>query len=206
MNRVESILCIGAHPDDIELACGGTLLKFKHEYSSSIHLIVCTKGELKNDSNLREQEQVKAAEMLQVDSCKVLDFKDGSICADSSNLIKIIEDEVNRYQPNVIFTHSDIDHHQDHVAVSLASVAALRYSHSTIMFYPSVNHNQKKVNTVIDISNYFEKKIELLNCFETQKNNWYFDQNFLHSMNSVPGKKYGFEYAEEFYLYSNVIK
>ncbi len=207
LKKIKSVLCIGAHPDDIELVCGATLLKLKDEHDAKIHLIICSRGELKSNGAMREKEQKLSAKMLGVDSCVFLNFPDGSIGNQKKELIKQIEKVVLIHKPDVVFTHSDMDHHQDHLAVFSASIAALRLSLSSILLYASVNYKRdKRVNVIVDVSNYFDKKIKILKCFESQDKVWYFETEFIRSLAVVAGRKYGFKYAEEFYLYSSIFK
>ncbi|MEW6042270.1 MAG: PIG-L family deacetylase, partial [Elusimicrobiota bacterium] len=58
-----NILAIGAHPDDLEYGCGGTLIKF-HKKKHNISLLVMTKGEIGGDPQIREKEQLKTTKIL----------------------------------------------------------------------------------------------------------------------------------------------
>ncbi|MFH2109396.1 MAG: PIG-L deacetylase family protein [Patescibacteria group bacterium] len=204
MNTINKILCIGAHPDDIELACVGSLLKLKAQYNCKIHYVVCTNGELKKAGGTRKFEQKTVCEKLGVSSIKFLGFPDSHLHLYLNDLIREIEIISDKVNPNLVFTHTNLDHHQDHLAVFQSTVAALRnMSVGAIILYPSANHRKSvETNLVIDISDFFTKKQEVLDLFKSQRNNWYLTPTFVSNFASSMGIQFGFRYAEGFQIFS----
>ena len=194
------VLAIGAHPDDIELSCGGTLLKLRKEYDADIHSLVFSKGELKSNPLIRAKEQSKAGEFLDVSETKLLDYKDGSIISDSS-LVNEIEQLVKECQPDLIFTHHIDDIHQDHRNVGWATLSATRRKKQAILLYPSLFIRDRFIpNLYIDISKHLDQKLKLLSLFKSQRSNEYMDPEVIKVQARESGLHCGCKYAEEFYL------
>ncbi len=194
------VLAIGAHPDDIELSCGGTLLKLRKEYDANIYSLVFSKGELKSDPLTRAKEQAKAGEFLGVSETKLLDYKDGSIFADS-NLVNEIEQVVKEYQPDLIFTHCIDDVHQDHRNIGWATLSATRRKKPAILLYASLfTRDRFTPNLYIDISKHLDQKLKLLSLFKSQGTNEYMDPEVIKAQARESGLHSGCKYAEEFYL------
>ncbi len=164
------ILAIGAHPDDIELYCGGTLLKMGHK-GSEIHHLICTYGEGKGGDRMRENNE--ACEFLRVKKRYALGLFDSSLRHDK-RLITGIDDVIREVQPDWIFTHSVNDYHQDHIAVARATKSANRRQEATLIVYPPYDLAIPfKANLFVDIDDYFDKKLELLKIFKSQTKEWY---------------------------------
>ena len=92
------VLALGAHPDDIELSCGGSLLKLKNEYKADIYTLVFSCGELKSNPKTRTEEQIKAGEFLNVSKSKILKYEDGSILA-NHKLVSETEKYIKKLNP-----------------------------------------------------------------------------------------------------------
>ena len=117
------ILAIGAHHDDYELGCGGTL----HKYSSkgaTIHSVIVTDGyfydtdgnELRNGKKAKE-ESLRASEILGIKKVEYYGLRIHEVCNDE-NLRTRLLNTVSRVSPDLIFTHWFGDVHHDHRAVS----------------------------------------------------------------------------------------
>ena len=114
------ILAIGAHLDDIELACGGTLalaLQKGHE----VKMIVMSKSGYKNYDGkvMRTDEKAvlegkAAAEVLGVDDFEILNFENKDVPYHST-VVEELEKRINAFKPDMIFTHWPFDTHQAHV-------------------------------------------------------------------------------------------
>lgn len=119
-----AILAIGVHPDDIELSCGGTLLK--HIASGyKVGLLDLTRGELgtRGSAHLRTQEALEAARLMGALVRVQLDLKDGFFSHDEANLLKIIT-IIRHYQPEIVLCNALEDRHPDHArAAKLTSDA-----------------------------------------------------------------------------------
>jgi LmbE family N-acetylglucosaminyl deacetylase len=154
-----NILAVGAHPDDIEFGCGGTLLK----YSMSGHHIfplVLTKGSVGGDPEVRSTEQRDAASYLGAKEVFWGGFKDTELI-DSRETILKIEEIIHKVSPDVIFLNYYDDVHQDHRAAAQAGISASRYV-KEVLFYevPTTQHFDPDI--FVDIMDVLEKKIELI--------------------------------------------
>lgn len=169
-----NVLAIGAHSDDIELGCGGSLAKHA-ELGDKIIIYIATTSEGINPfgEKIRDGEEAlkdskKAALILGaklingIFKVNELEFNDEL----NSELIKIIlENKI-----DLMYTHWDQDAHHDHRMLSLASLHAGRHLNRILMYksnwYQSIGHFCN--NFYIDISSVWVKKEELLNCYQSE--------------------------------------
>ena len=135
----------------------------------------------------------------------MVELSDTHLSTNLTEMITYIENAVKNFKPDIIFTHSNIDHHQDHISVYNASIAALRAYNGTILLYPSTGYVYKKeYNLFVDITAHMNRKLKILESFESQAHNWYFDAEYIKSTAQQLGARFGFKYAEGFQLYSAV--
>lgn len=159
------ILAIGAHPDDIEFGCGGTLLKYakaKHK----VCLFVLTEGSYGGDPGVRRQEQKKAAKFMGAKALYWGDLQDTEV-VNNRQLILKIEDVINRVKPDVVFLNFDHDVHQDHRAAALAGISATRYI-KEVFFYEVPTTHSFNPDVFVDIQNVLDKKLRLLGLHASQ--------------------------------------
>lgn len=112
-------LAIGAHPDDVELGCGGTLAKLISE-GKKVGILDLTRGELgtRGTELTRKEEAKNAAEILGISVRENLGLKDGFIENSKEYQLKIIE-MIRKYQPEVVFANAIRDRHPDHGKASV---------------------------------------------------------------------------------------
>ncbi|MER3457552.1 MAG: PIG-L family deacetylase [Chloroflexota bacterium] len=157
--KLKRILAIGAHPDDIEIACGGIMAKF-HDAGHMICGLVMTRGEQGGNGEVRPQEAGSSAEFLGLDKVKILDLPDTRLNECAAEVREAIEAMVRELDPDMIFTHSIHDIHQDHRVVHEATLQAAR-SRSTILCYESPSVTSEFIPTLfVDISDYLDVKVE----------------------------------------------
>ncbi len=121
------ILAIGAHPDDWEVGAGGLLQR-----ASEAFVLVASRGERGGDGDVRQREAAAARDLARADGL-VLSHPDTSMAA--PRLVPDIENAIRQFQPEMILTTSPRDAHQDHAAVSAATLIAARDWHGTILGY-----------------------------------------------------------------------
>lgn len=121
------ILAIGAHPDDVELGCGGLL-----QHSAERRIVVLSRGESGGDAETRVLEAQCSAELLRA-TCRVEPLVDTAI--ELGDAIKVLEAEVTSYEPNMVLTMAADDTHQDHRTLYLATAVACRNAPCTILAY-----------------------------------------------------------------------
>ncbi|MGA9077184.1 MAG: PIG-L family deacetylase [Acidimicrobiales bacterium] len=158
------VLAIGAHPDDIEFGCGGTLLRHRLA-GDAITLLVMTTGEQGPDGDLRTREQEQAATLLGAD-LRWGGFLDGSVPA-SGDAVRVIEHVIAVTSPDVVYTHAPQDTHQDHRATSAAALAAARRV-SRVLCFESPSSIGFNPTLYVDIAGLIESKLDLLRAHMSQ--------------------------------------
>jgi len=160
-----NILAIGAHPDDIEFGCGGTLLKYAAK-GDNIYYLVLTKGMLGGDPAVRVAEQEKAVRFLGARGILWGDFEDTKIIDTHETILKI-ESAVRKISPEVVFLNYYDDVHQDHRAAAMAGISATRYI-KKVLFYevPTTQHFEPDI--FVDIRDVLKKKLQLLGKHASQ--------------------------------------
>lgn len=161
-----NILAIGAHPDDIEYGCGGTLLKFKKEKKADIYCFVATHGDFSGGADVRMHEQEKANEFLGVKKLYWGGFMDTQL-AMGRELIMRVEDAIKDCQPEMILVNYPEDTHQDHKNLAEATLVASRYSQKVLLYedYTCTNYEP---DIFVDIEHYLDDKIKLLKFHRSQ--------------------------------------
>ncbi len=161
-----NILAIGAHPDDIEYGCGGTLLKMSSQEQVRLFYFIATKGELSGGASVREKEQEEAARLLKVEKIYWGGFKDANFSV-GRDLIGKLEEVISEIRPEVIFVNYPQDTHQDHRYLADCTVVASRYCKKVVYYedYTSVNYEP---DIFVDISDVLGEKVKLLECHKSQ--------------------------------------
>ena len=159
------ILAIGAHPDDVELGCGGSL--FAHRAAGdSIALLVMTMGERGPQSlESRVHEQEDAASLLEA-QLMWGGLDDGAV-PDGPETVGLIDAAVRELEPDVIYTHSPHDTHQDHRATSVATLAAARRT-ARVLMYEAPTSKQFVPSFFVDITDFLDLKVASIRAHESQ--------------------------------------
>lgn len=164
------VLAVGAHPDDVEIGVGGLLIGHR-DRGDEIAIITLTRGArgaLGDGAAVRERESRAAAELLKA-TLFLEDLHDTQVPV-SDPTVSAIQRAISEAKPDIIYTHSVHDLHQDHRAVYQASMVAAR-GVSTIACYQSPSATVEfQPNRFIDIDNFVRAKLELLACFASQIN------------------------------------
>jgi len=160
-----NVLAIGAHPDDVELGCGGALLAHI-ERGDRVTLFVLTTGERGvHQDRSRVREQQRAAGLLGA-KLRWGRFTDGEIPNDS-RLIAAIDDAVATTDASLVYTHAPIDTHQDHRACASATLAAARRVPS-ILFYETPSTQDFRPSVFVELTGSLERKLRLVHAHESQ--------------------------------------
>lgn len=160
-----TILAIGAHPDDIEIGCGGALIKY-HRKGHKIYLLVMTHGELGGEGKVRVEELRRSAEIMGATDIFIHDYPDTHLHLDKE-LIGKIEDVIKVVNPNFIFVHYWEDTHQDHRVLSQATISATRYVKNVLCYEVPTTQNFAP-SVYIDIDDEIEEKVACLNAHTSQ--------------------------------------
>lgn len=159
------ILAVGAHPDDIEFGCGGTLLKYI-KAGHEVYLQVLTDGSFGADPVVRMAEQKKSAEAMGAKGVFWGGFRDTEV-VDNHELIMKIEEAVAKVKPDLVFLNHPDDVHQDHRALANAGISATRYI-KEVLFYEVPTTVDFEPRVFVDINDTLQKKLDLLRIHASQ--------------------------------------
>jgi LmbE family N-acetylglucosaminyl deacetylase len=159
------ILAIGAHPDDIEFGCGGTLIKYAFK-GHEISLLVMTDGAMGGDPVVRRKEQEEAAALLGARELFWGGYQDTEV-ANDRRLIAKIEGILDRINPDLIFVHWGDDTHQDHRNLSASVVSASRYTRNVLLYEGPTTANFTP-SVLVDINTVLERKLQALKAHASQ--------------------------------------
>ena len=196
------ILAIGAHPDDVELGCGGTLAKLILEGKKAA-IVDLTQGELgtRGTNITRAQEAASASEILGISARENLKMKDGFILNSEEYQMQIVK-MIRKYQPEIVLANAVDDRHPDHAkAAKLVSDACFlsglvkieteldgenqkQWRPKQVFHYIQWKHITP--DFVIDISDFMEKKIEACLAYKTQ----FYDPNSNEPMTPIATKDF----------------
>jgi len=212
------ILAVGAHPDDVEIAIGGTLVKMK-EAGRSITLCHCTDGEpTPNGSRERRLAEAEEAARLLGAELEILDMPNRYLFDTVENRIKLAN-VIRKHRPKLLLCPYNGGAHPDHRAVSLITDGArftaklTRYDHQgkpwelepwwtpeQFYYLLGVKVDELRPSFIIDITDEYRRKMEILSCYKSQFN---VDMDNLAS-SDVWGPLIGRSYGEAFYSRSIV--
>lgn len=178
------ILAFAAHPDDIELACSGTIMKLIAE-GKTVGIVDLTKGELgtRGTVHTRKEESAEASSILGISVRENLDLGDGMFQISLDNKLRVIE-MIRKYQPTMIFANAVDDRHIDHPRAAqlvkeafflsgLKKIETRLEGELQTAFRPShlfhyVQHYHIKPDFVIDVSPFQERKVASILAYKTQ--------------------------------------
>jgi LmbE family N-acetylglucosaminyl deacetylase len=160
-----NILAIGAHPDDIEIGCGGSLIKYARA-GHNVSLLVLTTGEVGGRPEVRQKEQEAAAKIIGAKDLYWGGFEDTQL-VDNLPLILKIEGVVRKVNPDIVFLNNINDVHQDHRAAAQAGLSATRYIRE-VLFYEVPTTQGFEPDIFVDIGDVLEQKAELLKAHTSQ--------------------------------------
>lgn len=159
------VLALGAHPDDIEAGCGGTLIKYALD-GHRIFLMVMTEGEQGGRKSVRRKEQERASTHLRAEKIFWGGYRDTEVPLEQG-LIQQIERVVKAVDPHFIFVHYHDDTHQDHRHLAVSTVTATRYTRN-VLFYEGPTTQNFSPTVFVDIDPVLEHKVDALKAHQSQ--------------------------------------
>ena len=219
------ILAFGAHPDDVELGCSGTIAK-EVSLGKKVGIIDLTRGELgtRGSVEIRNEESAKASEILGVTVRRNLDMRDGFFVNDEAHQIKVIE-LIRKYQPEIVLCNAITDRHIDHgkgskLVSDACFLSGLRQIKTELngeaqeawrpkVVYHYIQWQNIEPDFVVDISEFIDKKMESVLAYGSQ----FYDPNSKEPVSPITSKNFldsvkyraqdlgrlvGVEYAEGF--------
>jgi LmbE family N-acetylglucosaminyl deacetylase len=173
MAREQSIIAFGAHPDDIEIGMAGTVVKLSG-MGYDVKLVVATLPNfVKTDT--KEERKKESTMSAKVMGCKTPEFLDLSPEEITFNrkFVTRINEIIQRYDPDAIFTQWIGDTHQDHQALTRAVIAAARDSNNLFMYETTIpggiSENAFRPQLYVDVTETLDIKRNALDCFDSQK-------------------------------------
>ena len=178
------VLAFGAHPDDVELSCSGTLLKLKEE-GSKVGVVDLTMGELgtRGTVDTRKKESDSSSKILNIDVRENLDLGDGWFENNQENKVKVIQ-AIRKYQPTIIFANAIDDRHPDHPraakllneAFFLSGLKKIETQDNGITqdiwrpkhLFHYIQYRYVKPDFVVDVTPYYETKMKAILSFKSQ--------------------------------------
>jgi len=162
-----SVLAIGAHPDDIELGCGGALARHVAA-GDRVAMLVVTRGEVGPGLTPRRiAEQERAVEVLGAHELIWGDLPDCRVSLYELDLVHLVEAAIERSAADLVYTHSPGDSHQDHRAVAMCTMGAARKV-PNLMAYGAPSVVSFHPTNFVDIADTLDKKIDALLCHRSQ--------------------------------------
>ncbi len=159
------ILAIGAHPDDIEFGCGGTLVKYARQ-GHQVFLLVVTDGGGGGEAGLRRREQEDAARVLRAARVFWGEYPDTALPL-GRDLIEHVEQVIGEVKPDFIFVHFPDDTHQDHRHLATSTITATRYTRN-VLFYEGPTTQNFSPSVFVEIDSVIAQKIASLEAHRSQ--------------------------------------
>jgi len=184
----KNILAIGAHPDDIELGCFGTL-KIHHDAGDQLFGIVMTNGEQGGDPKKRQTESKKTGKLLDM-KLFFAEFSDGAV-VDSLQTVDFIEKIVKKHKINVVYTHSKNDRHQDHRNVANATISATRYVDEVYSYETPSSISPFFPQVFVDITDSIPLKKKAISLQKTQEKRYYMKTESIEGLSKYRGFQAG---------------
>ncbi|MFY7740184.1 MAG: bacillithiol biosynthesis deacetylase BshB1 [Flavobacterium sp.] len=196
------ILAFGAHPDDIELGCSGTIAK-EISLGKKVGIIDLTRGELgtRGSVEIRNSESALASQILGVSVRENLDMRDGFFVNDEAHQLKIIE-MIRKYQPEIVLCNAVDDRHIDHgkgskLVSDACFLSGLRMIETESngekqnawrpkVVYHYIQWKNLEPDFVVDISGFMEVKMQSILAYGSQ----FYDPNSKEPESPISSKNF----------------
>jgi len=178
------ILAFGAHPDDVELGCGGTIAK-EIANGKKVGIVDLTRGELgtRGTPELRIKESENASKTIGVEIRENLGFKDGFFKNDESHQLEIIK-IIRKFKPNIVLCNAKDDRHIDHpkgadLVVDSCFLSGLKKVKTDLEgkkqdswrpnnVYHYIQWKNSSPDFLVDISGFEDVKMNAVKCYSSQ--------------------------------------
>ena len=178
------ILAFGAHPDDVELGCAGTILK-EVSLGKKVGIVDLTRGELgtRGSAEIRDKEAAASAKILGLAARENLGLPDGFFENTKEYQLKVIA-AIRKYQPQIVITNAYHDRHPDHGRASdlvetSAFLSGLRKIETSVngetqqpwrpdLLLHFIQDEYIKPDILVDVTDHWDKKIESIHAFGSQ--------------------------------------
>ena len=196
------VLAFGAHPDDVELGCGGTIAKDAAN-GKKIGIIDLTRGELgtRGTAETRDEEAFNAAKILGVSMRLNLEFADGFFVNEKEHQLAIIK-MIRKYQPEIVICNAIDDRHIDHgkgsklvsdacflsglMKIETEDDGILQKAWRPKLVYHYMQWKNLEPDLAVDITGFIDKKMESVLAYKTQ----FFDANSKEPETPISSKNF----------------
>lgn len=199
------VLCLGAHSDDIEIGCGGTILRLCESRPAEVVWVVFSSGKA------REQEANESANLFLKNSAarqiNIKDFRNGFFPYTAVEIKEYFEELKEVCNPDVILTHYGKDLHQDHRLISDLTWNTFR-NHWILEFeIPKYDGDLSAPNVFFELNEdtCIKKCNYIIQCFKSQKEKHWFTSDTFLSLMRLRGVESATRYAEAFYCRKTVL-
>ncbi len=226
------VLAIAAHPDDIELSCGGTIAKLTKQ-GKKVGVVDLTQGEMgtRGSAEIRLQEAEKAAKILGLTVRENLKFYDGKFTTGHVNKTRLIR-VIRKYKPDVLLIPHWLERHPDHERAHRLSRDAWFYSglakiptededgtmlepHRPKICYHFMQKYEFEPSFIVDISDVYDIRMEAIKAYESQFHNPHSTEpetilsrpdfmQFMETRMRYYGNRIGVHYGEPFYAIESI--
>ena len=207
----KNVMAIGAHPDDVEFGCSGTLCNHI-DSGDNVVMVVMTNtesvdgvtGEIIRTREENQEEAICASNVIGCD-IEFLPFKDLHVPFSFESVSKL-EKLMIDYDIDTVYTHWGGDTNQDHIATLETTMASARLLSNVLCYeqlpVPRITNVYPTANYYVDVTDVFDKKIEMCECHDSQlkkyKKQGYDILDGLSVLARYRGNQIGVEYAEAF--------
>ncbi len=197
------VLAIAAHPDDIEMTCAGTILALIAQ-GKTVAAVDLTRGELgtRGTPEIREQEAVEGARIMQLAARENAGFRDGFFRNDEEHQMALMT-LIRQFQPQIVLTNTPDDRHPDHgraaeLVVQTCFYAGLRQlktigkdgqpqqAHRPAYLYHFIQDRSLKPDFVVDVTPYWDQKLAAIQAYKSQ----FFDPESAEPQSYISGEAF----------------
>jgi LmbE family N-acetylglucosaminyl deacetylase len=205
MKTLGSVLAIGAHPDDIELGCGGSLAKLV-EMGVNVRALILSRGTVGNRADHdRLDETRRALKLLGVTDVVTADFPDTRMYLHAAEVITCIEAQVRDLKPDRVYTMFENDRHQDHRTTFEATIVACREVRQILSYETPSSLIDFQPQVIEDIGDYLGRKIDALALHKSQCDRPYTQPEAMRIKAMFRGQQVGIGPAEGFIGYKIIL-
>ncbi|MCK8490351.1 MULTISPECIES: bacillithiol biosynthesis deacetylase BshB1 [Spirosoma] len=197
------VLAIGAHPDDIEMTCAGTILSLV-EQGKTVAGVDLTRGELgtRGTPETRLKEAEEGARIMKLAARENMGFRDGFFRNDEAHQMALIP-IIRHYKPDIILTNTVEDRHPDHGRAAQLVIEACFYAglrqiktvgkdgqpqdaHRPIYIYHFIQDRSLKPDFVVDVTPYWDRKLDAIKAYKSQ----FFDPSNTEPQSYISGEPF----------------
>jgi LmbE family N-acetylglucosaminyl deacetylase len=193
----QTVLAIGAHPDDLEIGIGGMLAKLQ---LIGARVIMCV-ASIPKDFEVRYEEAKRGAEILGCELKVLVDDKPTRLeDVKTCDLVGMLDGLIREYKPAALLTHSSVDFHNDHLLVYNACLPTQRLAHFDFFSYHPTNCRPVPIpfhpKIYVDVTETIDAKMHAITAHASQFGGRGLDTEMYREFAHVQGRIIGVPYAE----------